>query len=156
VVKEQEMKVILLVISLAVSSCLVEANSNGQKTDPFVDVPSSQRERLKSRLNEFIEYHRTKQWDKVYDLLGAQYKSAVEGGLPRDQFLKRKLYSRIRKFTPKVAQKAGDGWWMISGCGTFDRGGGVESLIEAYLQDGEWYFSDVWSVGLDSNISCKH
>ena len=150
------MRNILLIISLIITSNLVVANPHRQKADPFADVPQSQRERLKSCLNEFIEYHRTKQWDKVYELLGEQYKSAIEGGLPRDLFLKKKLYIRLRKFTPRYAQKAGNGWWMISGCGVYDRGRGVDSLVEAYLQDGEWYFSEISSIGIDSTISCEH
>jgi hypothetical protein len=150
------MRNILLTILLLMNSFLVGLNLSPQQTDPFANVPLSQQERLKSRLTQFVEYHRLKQWDKVYDLLAEQYKNTIEGGLPRDSFMKKRLYSNIRRFTPKFVQKAGEGWLMIEGCGTFDRGGGIVSLVEAYRQDGDWYFSDIWSVGLETNRSCKH
>jgi len=153
------MKGILLIITLAISSSFIEAIPNQQKADPFVDVPQSQRERLKSRLAEFVEYYRTKQWNKVYDLLAERNKNAVEGGLPRDIFLKKKLYSNIRRFTPKSVQKMEDDWWIVEGCGTFDRGGSMEAGVEAYLQDGDWYFSDIWSSPPYIDCmpkSCKH
>src|SRR5215510_11508761 len=141
----------ILLIALLISPIVVEGTPIQQKADPFAVVPPSQGERLKSRLAEFVEYHRTNQWDKVYDLIAERYKIAVEGGLPRDVFLKKKLYSPIRKFTPKSVQKMDDNWWMVEGCGTFDRGGAMESAVEAYLHDGEWHFSDIWS---SSCIDC--
>ncbi|MCU1433271.1 MAG: hypothetical protein JWP95_2376, partial [Actinotalea sp.] len=38
---------------------------------------------------------------------------------------------------------AEDGWWMIEGCGEFKGSGKLKSQIEAYRQNGEWFFSDV-------------
>src|SRR5262245_33178402 len=149
----------ILLIALLISLSFVEGIPAQQKADPFAAVPPSQGERLKSRLAEFVEYHRTKQWDKVYDLIAERDKNAVEGGMPRDVFLKKRLYSRIRKFTPKSVLKMDDNWWMVEGCGTFDRGGAMESAVEAYLQDGEWYFSDIWSSPPCIDCmprSCKH
>jgi len=153
------MKAVALIIMLAIGSGSIGAVSSDQKPDPFANVPESQRERLKSRLAEFVEYHRTKQWNKVYDLIAERDKNAVEGGLPREVFLKKKLYSHVRKFTPKSVQKMEDDWWMVWGCGTFDRGGSMEAAVEAYLQDGDWYFSDIWSSPpcIDCMTkSCKH
>jgi len=151
------MKYILLIAILS-SFGFVEGPAQ-QIADPFADVTPSPRERLKSRLAEFVEYHRTKQWDKVYDLIAKSVKNAVEDGLPRDVFLKKKLYSRIGKFTPKSVQKMDDDWWIVWGCGTFDRGGAIESAVEAHLEDGDWYFSDIWSSSpcIDcAPRSCKH
>jgi hypothetical protein len=156
----QEMKgPLLIMISLVLGSTVVGTTSNAQKADPFADVPSSQRERLRLRLVEFIDYHRTKQWNKVYDLLAERDKNAVEGGLPRDIFLKKKLYSTVRKFTAKSLQKMDNDWWTVWGCADFDRGGNMEAALEAYLQDGDWYFSDIWSSPpcIDCTPqSCRH
>ncbi|HEV8368831.1 MAG TPA: hypothetical protein VGQ39_12835 [Pyrinomonadaceae bacterium] len=145
-------------MSLLIGSAFVGASS-GQKPDPFANVPASQRDRLKSRLTEFVDYHRTKQWERVYDLLAERSKQAVEGGLPKDLFLKKKLYSEAKKFTPTSIQKMDDDWWMIWGCATYQRGGAMESALEAYFQDGNWFFSDIWSSPpcIDCTPrSCKH
>src|SRR5262245_23706575 len=123
----------ILLIALLISPIVVEGTPIQQKADPFAVVPPSQGERLKSRLAEFVEYHRTNQWDKVYDLIAERDKNSVEGGLPRDVFLKKKLYSRIRKFTPKSVQKMDDNWWMMWGCGNFDRGGVIEIGVVSCL-----------------------
>lgn len=130
-----------------------------EKKDAFAEVPATQREKFKSRLEEFVEYHRTRQWDKVYDLIAERHKIAVEGGLPRDVFLSKKLYSPITRFTPESIKKMDDESWMVLGCGTFDEGGPMESAVEAYLQDGDWYFSDIWSAPACVDCkpkSCKH
>lgn len=149
----------ILFIALVAGLALAGAASTQQKPDPFADVPAVQRERLKARLSKFVDYHRTGQWDKVYDLLAERAKNDVEGGQPREIFLKKKLYSSVRKFTPRSVRKMDNDWWMVWGCGTFDRGGAIEATVEAYLQDGDWYFSDIWSSApcIDcAPKSCKH
>jgi hypothetical protein len=133
-----------LVIMLAIGASFLAASSNAQKPDAFADVPASQRERLKSWLSEFVELHRSKQWNRVYDFIAEWSKNAAESGLPRDRFLKKKLYSGVRRFTPRSVQKMDNGWWMVWGCGSFDRGRSMEAAVEAYFQDGDWYFSDIW------------
>jgi hypothetical protein len=138
------MKVVSLTVLLLIIAGLVGAQSK-PKPDPFADVPVSQRDKLKSRLIEFVDYHRTKQWDKVYDLLAERSKQATEDGLPKDRFLKKKLYSDAKKFTPTSVQRLADDWWMIWGCATYDRGGTMESALEAYVENGRWFFSDIWS-----------
>jgi len=146
-------------LSLVIGSNLLATKSHGQKADPFADIPSSQRERLRSRILEFVEYHRTKQWNRVYDLLAERGKNAVEGGLPRDVFLKKKLYSTVKKFTTKSVQKMDNDWWMLWGCADFGRDGNMEAAFEAILQDGDWYFSDIWSSPPCIDCmprSCKH
>jgi hypothetical protein len=133
-----------LVIMLVITAGFIGASSNAQKPDAFADVPASQRERLKSRLSEFVELHRSKNWSRVYDLIAERAKNATEGGMPRDMFLKKKLYSSVRRFTPRSAKKIDDDWWIVGGCGGFDRGENIEAVVEAYFQDGDWYFSDIW------------
>ena len=99
-------------IGLSLITCGIAAASDGQKPDPFAAVPSSQRERLKSRLAEFVDYHRAKHWSRAYDLLAERDKNSAVGGLSRDRFLKDKLYSRVREFTPKSVQKMDNDWWI--------------------------------------------
>ena len=133
---------ILVIISLVISPNFVGATSSRQKDDPLAGIPPSQRARLKSRLDKFVKYHLTGRWDKVYGLLSEQYKNNVDGGLTKDKFLKNKLYSRVRKFTPEFAYKVGNMTWWVRGCGSFDRVGSTEVLVEAYYQGGDWYFSN--------------
>jgi len=125
-----------------------------QKTDPFALVPAVERDRLKMRLAEFVEFHRTKQWERVYDLLAERTKHAAKGGLPKDIFLRKRLYSTVKKFTPKYIQKinALDSW-MIEGCATYDDGDTMESAVEAYEQNCDWFFSDIWSSA--PCVDCK-
>lgn len=153
------MKFILL-IALLISSVFVAEAPAPQKVSLYAAVPTEQRERLKLRLAEFIEYHRTKQWDKVYDFIAEVDKYTVEGEPPRDTFLKQKLYSLINKFTPQLVVRSDDySSWIIWGCGSFDQEGEMESGLEASLQDGDWYFSPIWSVpsGIGRKPrSCKH
>jgi hypothetical protein len=149
-----------LLLAILISLGLV-GQALPQQKDAFANVPAAQREKLKLRLAEFLEYHRTREWNKVYDLIGEQYKNANSEGLSREIFLKKKLYSTIRKFTPTSVYKLDDShnWWMVSGCGTFDAGEPIESSVEAYLQDGDWYFSDVWAAPRCVDCtpkSCKH
>ena len=137
----------------------IQSSFGQRKSELFNEVPAPQRENLETRLYDFIEFHRNKQWEKVYELIGQQYKNATESKLPKDEFLNKKLYSRIEKFTPKSVQKMSDGWWMIYGCGTFARGGKMEAGVEAYFENGNWYFSDIWSVAPAIDViprSCKH
>src|SRR5438105_1183206 len=82
--KTKRISVIWLII-ISISQCAAGADSQQQKVDPFADVPSTQRESLKARLYEFVEYHRTKQWGKVYDLLGEQGKAGIQGKLSKER-----------------------------------------------------------------------
>ena len=147
-----------LIFMLAIGTSFFAAPSNVQKPDALADVPAAQRERLKSRLSEFVELHRSKQWARVYDFISEQSKNESEVRLTRERFLKEKLYSRVRRFTPRSATKMDDGWWMLWGCGSFERGRSMEAGVEAYFQDGDWYFSDIWSSSCIDCIpkECQH
>jgi hypothetical protein len=137
------MRSILIIISVFFSPNLIGA-ATGQKADPFAEVPSSQRARLKTRLDKFIGHHHAGRWDEVYGLLGERYKNAFEGGLSKASFLKqRELYHSVRAFTPDHAYKVGNELWWVRGCGKFEKGGSAEAVVEAYLQHGDWYFSHV-------------
>jgi hypothetical protein len=129
--------VIVAVLLLAVPAL----SAHGQSSDlleVLKPVEEKQRPRLAQRLALFIEYHRTRQWDKLFELTD-RYSS-------RD-FSKEEFVRTIRKdqldFAPertiedwpeyrvlgcvKARSAAGDDWWQ----------GG----IVAYLRDGDWHFS---------------
>jgi hypothetical protein len=41
-----------------------------------------------------------------------------------------------------LVYKINDNWWWIRGCGTVEATGTVDTLVEAYYEDGDWYFSN--------------
>jgi hypothetical protein len=125
-----------------------QSRSHQNKPDPFVDLPGDRRENLKSRLAEFIEDHRTKQWEKVYSMYADQYKQGAVEFPTKDKFLKQQLYSRVHKFTVRALQRMPDRQdaWMIWGCASFDGSGGLEAALETYYERGDWYFGDIVSV----------
>ena len=58
---------LILIALLATYGWLNRAQSNDQSV--FAPVPESIRSRLSDRLKLLVEYERTQQWDKEYDLL---------------------------------------------------------------------------------------
>lgn len=131
----------------------------GQKSDIWSPVPSEQRDLLKSRFSEFVRAHKEKDWSKVFDYLGSQYKNSSAVPYTKAEFINKKLYSRAKKFTVRSAQKMDEGWWMIWGCASFPTDGNMEAALEAYFEEGNWYFSDIWSSPpcIDCKPkSCKH
>ena len=118
----------------------------GQDLKILANVPDSHRQLLRDRIQEFVNAHKEKNWSKVYDMLGTQYKSAAQKPYNRAEFISRKLYSRISKFVPQAVQKMDENWWMVEGCGTWSDGGKMRASFDAYLEQGTWYFSDIWSV----------
>jgi hypothetical protein len=129
-----------------------------QKVDPFADVPQSLRARLADRLGLLVEYHRVQQWDKMYELLGEQFKNSIEGGMSKERWLRDHPHYKLSRFTPKRATLLSgtpeNGYWIIRGCGEYSRFGPnekLESSVEAYRQNGDWFFS---SVGIQ--FPCIH
>jgi hypothetical protein len=151
-------------IALILAACVtmqgpLSAKIIAQKPDIFASVPEKEQSQLKARLAVFVLYHQEKDWIKVYELLGSQYKNAWTKPADQDEFVKKRLYSSIEKFTPSSVQRMDEGWWMIWGCGTFRNGGQMTASLEAYFENGSWYFSDIWSVApcIDCKPdSCKH
>ena len=137
---------ILFILIVILTPVAATSSSGGtvlyrQKSDPFYRVPSSKRAELKLRLDKFVNYHATQEWDKVYDLLSNQYKKD-QGILTKDTFLEKKFYSRLNKFVPASVEKLGGNRWWIRGCGTFEVSGSMDTLVEAYYENGDWYFSN--------------
>lgn len=138
----------ILLFSFAVAS--------GQKksetaTDVFADVPADKRARLIERFETFIEYYRERNKNKVYDLIGEQAKRDIVGGLSRERFLRENYLLKLKKFKVEsvvgsMSETSESGLWFIYGCAEYSRFGPnkkLESRVEAYFQNGDWYFSEV-------------
>ncbi|MCU1438926.1 MAG: hypothetical protein JWP66_2013, partial [Naasia sp.] len=140
---------VVFFIAILLGSVLPTYSQSKEKTkqDAFADVSENMRKNLVERLNLFIEYQIAKDWNRAYGLLGEQYKQSIGGGLSRERYLEKPSHLILKRFTPKAAYlllgTAEDGWWMIEGCGEFKGSGKLKSQIEAYRQNGEWFFSDV-------------
>ncbi|MFN0279404.1 MAG: hypothetical protein ACKVRN_12540 [Pyrinomonadaceae bacterium] len=129
----------VLIVAIILAGVVSQAFS--QSVDVFSTVPAEHREQLKIKLIEFVAAHKEKNWSKVFDFLGPHYIEPYG----KDEFVRKKLYSQVRRFTPKSIFEALEGSWNIEGCASFARSGSVEAGLEAYLKDGKWFFSEIWS-----------
>ncbi|MDQ3819698.1 MAG: hypothetical protein M3362_18765 [Acidobacteriota bacterium] len=150
----------MLLVSLA--ACLLTAPASAQDvTDSakFSPVPGNVRNRLIERLNQFLEYDRTGQYEKKYDLLSDYHLKILKWSksdylrVMQENEQKGKAERLIDFKVTSVENRSLDdsGRYMIYniyGNEKFLRGGKrkVEKrLIEARYENGEWYFSD-WLV----------
>jgi hypothetical protein len=115
------------------------------QNETFGPVPESSRSRLIERLNLLIEYQRTHQWDRLYDLL------YDKGGKSRKSYISKQKSHKIRQgdglvdFTARsVIYMDREDMWVIAGCARWHSLGRDEyhsSSIYAKMRDGEWYLS---------------
>jgi hypothetical protein len=134
-----------------------------QNTDPktFDAIPQSMRPRLIERLELYVEYQRTKQYDHLYDLLSRSAIQKMFRGQSKAEFTKayqkgddERTSTRIIHFIPAATAKEQDAdgatIYLIYGkaslweMGEFSRSRSI--VIGAQLQDGDWYFSSLENV----------
>jgi hypothetical protein len=118
------------------------------------NIPRLLQAHLKERLDLFIEYQCTKQWDKVSNLLGEFYGSNRKRFTPR---VKRELIGYISNqpmlnFTLKkiffiteiLGKPLSKKWWSLLGTAEYDVDGQSvqkKTILIAYRYKGDWYFS---------------
>jgi hypothetical protein len=136
----------------------------GQVTNSkkFHSVPEPLRDRLVARLNLYIENERTRQYEKLWDLLSPAY--IAQQRLSRENYLQYRSDDRLMEFKPTAVAKSPIRWRMrndglkepsenvdvfeIHGIAKFQRGNKVvleERLLEARFESDNWYFSE-WLV----------
>ena len=148
-----QMKLRRLCLLLLVLCCM-PAYGQIKDQDVFAPVPAALRADLVERLKLLIEYQRTQQWGKQYDLLSI----AFTQGKSKEEYVKRNRHwytevvpdDLILDFTPKattVHESSPDaGWWTIYGCAKLRLKGQMEQLyasVDAHRERGNWYFSTV-------------
>jgi hypothetical protein len=120
------------------------------------NIPRSLQSRLRARLDLLVEYHKTKQWDKLSAMRGDFY-----GGYNRKRYTpadKRKVIEQqgsnrqwlnftLEKITfsaSTVALSLRKRWWYIEGSAEYlIDGKAVQRHIRfiVYFHDGQWFFS---------------
>jgi hypothetical protein len=135
----------ILVLTLLVVPATAQ-KKRATSDDIFAAIPVQLRSELIERLNLLVTYQAKRQWDKVYDLLGERYR----GEETKEKFIsQQKLASRLSRFTPDATQDAyrseTDGEWTIWGCGEYGNRPRDKHLsaVQAYRQNGDWYFSTI-------------
>ena len=142
--------------------CLLVAPALGQEADSekrFAPVPAAVRSRLIERLNQFLEYDRTGQNEKKFDLLSKYYLSVVKWTkadytkFMQDRAAQGKgekiidfKISSVENFS--LGDSPDQMIFNIYGRAKFSRGKKTKSekrLLDARYENGDWYFSD-WLI----------
>lgn len=143
--------------------CWMPAYGQIKDQDVFAPVPAALLASLAERLKLLVEYQRTQQWEKQYDLLFFTFTQDES----KEEYAKRnrRWYTEvvpddlILDFIPKattVHESSEDaGWWTIYGCAKVREKGRIVELyasVDAHRDRGNWYFS---SVGVITPIDGK-
>ena len=156
--------IFLLAFSVLVVVIPASSQTKEQKKEQkvFAAIPENLRARLVERLNLYVEYERTKQYEKLYDLTLESV--ATANPLSRNEYVnisKKAIAERHRsvllKFKPtstlNFALDDKDApIYQIFGTAKVDDGEEIYEInaaIDARLINGEWYFSGVGSVIYD-------
>ena len=158
------MTTFLLAFSVLVIIIPASSQTKEQKKEQkvFAAIPENLRAKFVERLNLYVEYERTKQYEKLYDLLLESV--ATSNVLSRDEYVNarkkaiaEKRQSILLKFKPistlKISLDDKDtDIYEVFGTGKVDDGEEIYEInaeIDARLINGEWYFSGVGSVIYD-------
>lgn len=126
-------------------------------------IPEPLRPQLLERLDLYVEYQRTKQYDKLYDLMSRSTIHLVFKDQTKEEFVRayqagdaQRTSIRLIEFTPTaIQQMQGDGSdvYVMYGAATMCQMGDLTKkrrvAVTTQLQDGKWYFSPVMDVLVD-------
>lgn len=140
---------------------LLAASAHGQDKEQkaFASIPEALRARLVERLELYVAYQQTQNYEKLYDLYSEYTRTRILKGQSREEFAAafRKGDAegksiRMIKFTPTKAREAtreGIDVYSIYGKAKLCEQGEMvekELVIDAELKDGDWYFSVITDV----------
>ena len=135
----------LATLAVAQSDAHLTYGQAESQANVFTPVPEESRARLVERLKLYLEFYRTKQPDKLYELIDAEFL----GGESKEEYVKWSIEHHsddeaLLDFSPiKVIYREGFMEWAIDGCARFRRDGEVSATIYAYLRNEEWYFTHI-------------
>jgi hypothetical protein len=150
-------------VAIAVVICATTLTANtGAGGDPYANIPAGKRESLKTRLSEYVDNSRTRNWGKLYDLVS----DTGRGGINRDGFIDRMKqahgvsfanYPDLLQFVPARADKSEDGGFDLYGCAEARREGeeykGI-AVVHAVYERESWFFTG-WSFDGMASGSCS-
>lgn len=140
------------------SSCLLlllavaTVHAQERTENVFEKVPLESRARLVERLKEYVTYERTRQYEKLYELLyDRDDKNAGKEVYSKSRAEAEGRRGVVQEFTPtfilEITLNDGDAPTLVltGQAKVFLKGRTVkgEMSIKARLQDGEWYFSEL-------------
>jgi hypothetical protein len=154
---------LITIVAATFTSAFSQTREQKKEQKVFADIPQNLRARLIERLNLYVEYERSRQYEKLYSLL-------QESGNDQPKFSREEYVAASRKriaegyrsmlleFKPTAAinlslnddDKAIR--YSIWGKARFDDGGKSserDAAIHAYWINGDWYFSGVDEVIID-------
>lgn len=132
-------------------------------------IPRNLRARLIERLNLYVQYERTKQYDRLYDLSLESVETPIR--LDREAYvdasekgLAKGYRSVLLKFKPNWTvdlsrEDEGIFRYHISGIAKVNYLGKIydrDAAIEVRWTNGDWYFSGLWDVIIDYGGAFPH
>jgi hypothetical protein len=141
---------LISILLIAVVPYSVYGQSDEEKA--FKAIPELSRSQLIERFGLYLEYECTSQYEKLYDLLSPRsITDNLKGKSQADYALGRREYDtksgrRLIEFEPVATTKnlSSDLQYLICGRAKYKSKGettGEHWCIDAYLENGEWYFS---------------
>ena len=124
--------------------------TNSKKFNP---VSRQLRDRLVARFNLYVEYERTRQYEKLWGLLSQAYIGNQH--LTRENYLRYRTNDTLLEFKPRAVIKRpirdNVDFYEIHGIAKFQHENNIvteDRLLEARLEGDDWYFSD-WLVQVE-------
>ncbi len=147
---------------LVVMMLAVYAHGQSRDQKVFSAIPEPLRPPLIEKLNLYIKYQQTRQYDKLYDLLSDSAIAKVYHSQSKVDFVKAYQRgdaecrsSKLVEFKPTDTDKIeGDNTdvYLIYGDAKFSEEGKLiekRIIIESQLQNGYWYFGPIGEVVVD-------
>lgn len=149
---------VAVIVALNTLSAFAQSSASRKHTEDeriFLIVPEENRTRLRERLDQFMKLQQKQEWAQQYEMLAPTEKpSSVNAyvkamkawnGRPNPaRFEPRFVSTEMYVGRSGAVNTANKGVWMITGCGATGRGPFTEKHaygIDAWLIDGEWFFS---------------
>jgi hypothetical protein len=158
--REMDMRLRVVLVLLVCLGCVVPFAA--KQKDSFSRVPAEQREALAKRVQGYVQENRTRNWDKLYDLVSDLGKAQIS----RQAFIARMNSARgtefanspdLLEFLPDRTEQAERDEWDIYGCAKARREGRIYNGIavaHAVFEHTGWFFTG-WSFTEFPNEPCK-
>lgn len=153
---------IIINLMLIMLPTTLRAQAHSKNEEIFAAIPKESRAQLIERLNLYVSYQRTADYDKLYDLYSEKTINRIFNGQNKTEFSaafrkgdEERKSVRMLEFKPTSIEKSADDgseFYKIHGEATVLQQGEIvkkEVLVEAYPKDGNWYFSAIVTVQSD-------